>query len=126
MKVIKKILIILAIVIMIIGMFLLGKNGLNYADGYTKNILLSTAREYILYVTISTIIILIYLAIKYNKQGIAKVIFTSIIGIVGTLVFTLAIITITRMPVTRIIFSILIASYVASIIAVTANFETNN
>lgn len=36
MKTTKKILLICVVIIIIAGMFLLGKNGLNYADGYTK------------------------------------------------------------------------------------------
>lgn len=123
MKTTKKILLICVIIIIIAGMFLLGKNGFNYADGYTKNILLDTAKTYIPYVGISTLIIIIYFAIRYYKQGIIKVLTTSILGMLGAILFTISVITISKMPVTKIIFSIIIGTYVASILAITANFE---
>lgn len=123
MKTTKKILLICVIIIIIAGMFLLGKNGFNYADGYTKNILLDTAKAYIPYVGISTLIIIIYFAIRYYKQGIIKVLTTSILGMLGAILFTISVITISKMPVTKIIFSIIIGTYVASILAITANFE---
>ena len=110
-------------IIIIAGMFLLGKNGFNYADGYTKNILLDTAKAYIPYVGISTLIIIIYFAIRYYKQGVIKVLATSILGMLGAILFTISVITISKMPVTKIIFSIIIGTYVASILAITANFE---
>lgn len=123
MKTTKKILLICVVIIIIAGMFLLGKNGFNYADGYTKNILLDTAKTYIPYVGISTLIIIIYFAIRYYKQGIIKVLATSILGMLGAILFTISVITISKMPVTKIIFSIIIGTYVASILAITANFE---
>lgn len=123
MKTTKKILLICVVIIIIAGMFLLGKNGFNYADGYTKNILLDTAKTYIPYVGISTLIIIIYFAIRYYKQGIIKVLTTSILGMLGAILFTISVITISKMPVTKIIFSIIIGTYVASILAITANFE---
>ncbi len=123
MKTTKKILLICVVIIIIAGMFLLGKNGFNYADGYTKNILLDTAKAYIPYVGISTLIIIIYFAIRYYKQGIIKVLTTSILGMLGAILFTISVITISKMPVTKIIFSIIIGTYVASILAITANFE---
>ena len=123
MKTTKKILLICVIIIIIAGMFLLGKNGFNYADGYGKNILLDTAKTYIPYVGISTLIIIIYFAIRYYKQGIIKVLTTSILGMLGAILFTISVITISKMPVTKIIFSIIIGTYVASILAITANFE---
>lgn len=123
MKTTKKILLICVVIIIIAGMFLLGKNGFNYADGYTKNILLDTAKAYIPYVGISTLIIIIYFAIRYYKQGVIKVLTTSILGMLGAIFFTISVITISKMPVTKIIFSIIIGTYVASILAITANFE---
>ena len=123
MKTTKKILLICVVIIIIAGLFLLGKNGFNYADGYTKNILLDTAKAYIPYVGISTLIIIIYFAIRYYKQGVIKVLTTSILGMLGAILFTISVITISKMPVTKIIFSIIIGTYVASILAITANFE---
>jgi len=125
MKTIKKILMIIAIIIMISGMFILGRNGLNYVEGYSQDVLLETAKQYILYVCISTLIVLIYFAIKYIKHGIIKVLATSVLAILGTLIFTLAVMSISRMPVSRFFFPIILAAYVSSLIMISAYFEDN-
>lgn len=125
MKTIKKILIVLAIAIIIVGMFLLGKNGLNYANGYTKNVLIETSKEYAKYIGISTAVILLYFAIRYNKHGVVKVIITSILGIAATLLFILAVMAISRIPISRLFFSVMLGGYVSCIIALSANFEGN-
>lgn len=125
MKIAKKILLAISIIIIVVGMFVLGRYGFNYANGYTKNILLETAKHYKFVASLSTAIILVYYVIRYNKQGVLKVLATSILGILGTLLFALAVIAIVRMPVTKIFFPIILTSYVLSIIALSANFEEN-
>lgn len=125
MKTLKKILIVLCILVIIVGMFILGRNGLNYQEGYTQNILLETAKQYTVFIAISTIIILVYFAIRYNKQGIIKVIATSALGILGAMALVLAIFAIAKMPITRIFFPIMLTTYVSSIIVLTTNFEEN-
>ena len=125
MKIAKKILLAITIIIIVAGMFVLGRYGLNYANSYTKNILLETAKNYTFVASLSTVIILIYFVIRYNKQGVLKVLATSILGILGTILFALAVIAILRMPVTKIFFSIILTSYVLSIIVLSANFEEN-
>ena len=125
MKIAKKILMVICILLIIVGMFILGRNGLNYQEGYTQNILLETAKQYTVFMAISTIIILVYFAIRYNKQGIIKVIITSVLGILGAMALVLAIFAITKMPITRIFFPIMLTTYVSSIIVLTTNFEEN-
>lgn len=125
MKTFKKILMVLCILVIIVGMFILGRNGLNYQEGYTQNILLETAKQYTVFIAISTIIILVYFAIRYNKQGIIKVIATSALGILGAMALVLAIFAIAKMPITRIFFPIMLTTYVSSIIVLTTNFEEN-
>ena len=125
MKTLKKILIVLCILVIIVGMFILGRNGLNYQEGYTQNILLETAKQYTVFIAISTIIILVYFAIRYNKQGIIKVIATSALGILGAMALVLAIFAIAKMPITRIFFPIMLTTYVSGIIVLTTNFEEN-
>lgn len=125
MKTVKKILMILCVLVIVAGMFVLGRNGLNYKEGYSKNILLDTAKQYTVFMGISTAVILIYLAIRYNKQGVVKVLTTSVLGIVGAMAFVLAIFAIIKMPITRLFFPIMLATYVSSIIVLTANFEEN-
>lgn len=125
MKIAKKILMVICILLIIVGMFILGRNGLNYQEGYTQNILLETAKQYTVFIAISTIIILVYFAIRYNKQGIIKVIATSALGILGAMALVLAIFAIAKMPITRIFFPIMLTTYVSSIIVLTTNFEEN-
>ena len=125
MKTVKKILMVLCILVIIVGMFILGRNGLNYQEGYTQNILLETAKQYTVFMAISTVIILVYFAIRYNKQGVVKVIVTSVLGILGAMAFVLALFAIIKMPITRIFFPIMLATYVSSIIVLTTSFEEN-
>jgi len=125
MKTMKKILIIISILIIIAGISVYAIMGFNYREGYSQSVLLETAKAYIPYLTISTIVILIYLMIRYSKQEVIKVILTSILGIIGAQVLVLSIITITRMPISKLIFAIVLAVYVTSIIAVSAKFEEN-
>ena len=125
MKTVKKILIIICVIIIAVGMFLLGRQGLNYVDGYTQNMLIETAKDYALYVGISTAVVLVYLMIRYNKQGAIKVAITSLLSIVGAIALALAIIAIIKMPITRIFFSIMLVVYIASLIILSSHFEKN-
>lgn len=126
MKTLKKILIILCVVIITIGMFFLGKEGLNYSDGYTQDLLLETAQDYLLYAGIATAVILLYLVIRYNKQGVAKVATISILGIIGTILLILAIMAMAKIPTNRVVFPIMLLGYISSIVVITYNFEKNS
>ncbi len=125
MKLIKKILMIICVLVIIVGMFILGKNGLNYQEGYSRNILLETAKQYTFFIAISTAIIVIYYVIRYSKKGIIKVLVTSILGILGAMALMLAILAITRMQINRLFFAIMLITYVSSIIVLSSNFEEN-
>ena len=125
MKLIKKILMIICVLVIIVGMFILGKNGLNYQEGYSRNILLETAKQYTFFIAISTAIIVIYYVIRYSKKGIIKVLTTSIFGILGAMALMLAILAITRMQINRLFFAIMLTTYVSSIIVLSSNFEEN-
>lgn len=125
MKTIKKILIITCVIIIAVGMFILGRQGLNYVDGYTQNILIDTAKSYTTYISIATLIVLIFLVVRYSKQGIAKVTITSILGILGAIAFTVSVMAITRMPTTRLFFPIILSTYVSSLIVLSSYFEQN-
>ena len=114
---------IISILIIIAGISAYAIMGFNYKEGYSQSILLETTKAYIPYLIISTIIILIYLMIRYNKNGVIKVLLTSILGIIGAQAVVLSIITITRMPISKLIFAIALTVYVTSIIAVSAKFE---
>ena len=125
MKIIKKVLMVLVILVIAAGSFMLWKNGLSYANGYTQNMLLETVKEFLPFIIISTSITLIYFIIKYIKQGVVKVTLKSILGMAGALAFVLAILVIARMQITRLFFPIMLATYVSSIIILSANFEEN-
>ena len=116
MKTFKKILMILCILIIIVGMYMLGAKGLHYKQGYSKNMLIDTAKQYTVFAVMSTSIILIYFVIRYNKQGIIKVLATSILGILGAMILVLAVLAISRMEVSRFFFPIMLTTYVSSII----------
>ena len=125
MKTLKKILIIVCVIIIAVGMFFLGRQGLNYAEGYTQNMLLETIKDYALYEGISTAVILIYLIIRYSKQGIIKVAVTSALGIAGAMALVLAIMSIAKVPTTRLFFPIMLVNYVSSLLVVSSHFEKN-
>lgn len=125
MKLIEKILIIISIIILLAGISIYIISGFNYKEGFSQNILIETTKIYIPYLSITTVIILVYLIIKYNKQGAIKVGLISILGIIGTQLLLLSIIAIIRMPISKLIFAMNLMVYVASIIAISAKFEEN-
>ena len=125
MKTFKKILMIICVIIIAVGIFILGRQGLNYSDGYTNTILLETVKDYAMYAGVATIVILVYFAIRYNKQGVIKVTLTSILGIVGAIALVLAIMAIIKLPITRTFFTIMLVTYVSTLIVLSSNFEQN-
>lgn len=125
MKTFKKILITMCVIIIAIGMFVLGKQGLNYTEEYSKSRLIATITEFVKFMIIATTVIIVYLAIRYNRQGVLKIIITSILGIVGAMVFVVAVVAIIKMPITRLFFSIILGTYVSSLIVLSSSFEAN-
>lgn len=125
MKTSKKILLAICVIIIAVGMFIVGRMGFNYVEGYTEGMLLDIVKSYLFYVGLATLIILVYLGIRYNKQGVLKILITSVLGIVGAIALAVAVIAITRMPVNRIFFPIILTAYASSIIILTAYFEQN-
>ena len=125
MKTSKKILLAISVIIIAIGMFIVGRMGFNYVDGYTENMLIDALTSYAFCVGLATLVILVYLGIRYSKQGIGKVLIISILGILGSMALAVAVIAITRMPVNRIFFPIILTAYASSIIILTAYFEQN-
>ena len=125
MKLLKKILLIICVIIIAVGMFILGRQGLNYSNGYTQNILLETVKSYVGYVAVATAVVFIYLVIRYSKQGILKVTVTLVLSLVGALALTLAVMALVKMPITRLFFPIMLFAYVSSIMVVSSYFEEN-
>ena len=80
--------------------------------------LIDMYKKYIVPFTISGILVLVYMAIRYYKKGILKVLGRTIIFPIFGELFLLSIISITRMPVGRFTPVLVIAMYIASILMV--------
>lgn len=72
----------------------------------------SVVIPYALWIGISVVLILVYVAIRYRKLGVAKTLLTYIISIVAVELLLLSIIAITRYPVNRIIVPLGLAAFV--------------
>lgn len=72
----------------------------------------SVVIPYALWIGISLVLILVYVAIRYRKLGVAKTLLTYIISIVAVELLLLSIIAITRYPVNRIIVPLGLAAFV--------------
>ena len=80
-------------------------------------------KPYILPFLIATIIILVYIAIKYHKLGILKTLLKTVgISVLAQLIL-LSIMAITRIPVGRLIIPMVIIVYMLTLIGITDNFE---
>ena len=75
-------------------------------------------KKYIVPFAISGVLVLVYMAIRYYKKGILKVLGRTIIFPIFGELFLLSIISITRMPVGKFTPVLVIAMYIASILMV--------
>ena len=80
--------------------------------------LIDMYKKYIVPFTISGILVLVYMAIRYYKKGILKVLGRTIVLPIFGELFLLSIIAITRIPVGRFTPVLIIAMYIASILMV--------
>ena len=80
--------------------------------------LIDMYKKYIVPFTISGVLVLVYMAIRYYKKGILKVLGRTIIFPIFGELFLLSIISITRMPVGKFTPVLVIAMYIASILMV--------
>ena len=80
--------------------------------------LIDMYKKYIVPFAISGVLVLVYMAIRYYKKGILKVLGRTIIFPIFGELFLLSIISITRMPVGRFTPVLVIAMYIASILLV--------
>ncbi len=80
--------------------------------------LIDMYKKYIVPFTISGILVLVYMAIRYYKKGILKVLGRTIVLPIFGELFLLSIIAITRIPVGRFTPVLVIAMYIASILMV--------
>lgn len=82
-------------------------------------------KPYVLPVVIATLVILLYMAIRYYKLGIAKAIFeTGIVAVVAQLLLFSAI-AITRFPIGRYTIPLMLFVYLVSMLGITTKFENN-
>ncbi|MBR0491261.1 MAG: hypothetical protein IJJ82_04350 [Clostridia bacterium] len=72
---------------------------------------------------IATIIIFVYFAIRYKKQGVARVLLTAIIGLGLLELLVSSIIALIRIPVGQNIVSIIYITYAIAMLVVTTMFE---
>jgi preprotein translocase subunit SecF len=80
-------------------------------------------KPYITPFIIATIIILIYMAVRYYKIGAIKTVLKSICILVVTQAVLLSVIAIARIPVGRLTIPMVLAVYVLSLIGITTCFE---
>ena len=80
--------------------------------------LIDMYKKYIVPFAISGVLVLVYMAIRYYKKGILKVLGRTIIFPIFGELFLLSIISITRMPVGKFTPVLVIAMYIASILMV--------
>lgn len=80
-------------------------------------------KPYILPFTIATVIILIYMVVRYRKLGIIKTILKVIIISIVSQATLLAVIAIIRIPIGRLTIPMVITVYLLTCIGLTTNFE---
>lgn len=83
-------------------------------------------KPYILPFVIATVIILVYIAIRYYKLGVMKILLETIGILVLAQVLLLSIMAIVRIPVGRITISLAIAIYILTLLGITSYFEKKN
>ncbi len=81
------------------------------------------AKPYIIPFIISTVIILVYMAIRYRKIGVLKTLLTTISTSVAAQVVLLSIIAIARIPVGRLTIPMIVTVYMLTLVGLTTNFE---
>lgn len=79
-------------------------------------------RPYVQPIIISTVVILVYMGVRYKKLGIAKVIMQEIIVLVMAMALLLSVIAITRCPVNRAFIPAGLTVYVLTIITTNLQF----
>ena len=82
-------------------------------------------KPYITPFIIATLIIVVYMAIKYRKQGVIKVILKSVLSIVIMQIALLSIMAITRIPIGRITIPLVLIVYILTLLGLTNYFEKN-
>lgn len=80
-------------------------------------------KPYIIPFSIATLIILVYMAVRYRKIGVIKTILKTIIISVVAEATLLGVIAITRIPIGRLTIPMVIVVYMLTLVGLTSNFE---
>ncbi len=83
----------------------------------------SVLTPYILPIAISIITILVYVLVRYRKQGIFKVLALYVVSILAVEAFILSVLAITRLPIGRWIMPVGLLAYIVTLTVVTAKLE---
>ena len=85
--------------------------------------LLDVVKPYVIPLLISTVIILVYMAIRFRKIGVSKVLYQAIVltGLAELLYFS--IIAITRYPLNRLVMPVAVVIYIIILTVLTGMFE---
>lgn len=81
------------------------------------------AKPYIAPFVIATVIILLYMAVRYRKIGIGKTLLKTILISVVAQATLLSVIAITRIPVGRLTIPMIVTVYMLTLVGLTTNFE---
>lgn len=80
------------------------------------------AKQYIIYISIATILVLIYFAIRFRKLGVSKVLIKSVLLLAFSEIFYMAIIAVTRYPIDKPVVIAAIAIYLIILTYLNKNF----
>lgn len=80
-------------------------------------------RPYLMPFAIATIIILIYMAVRYYKLGMIKILLETIGLLIVAQVTLLSVMAITRIPIGRVTIPLVLAVYLLSLVGITTYFE---
>ena len=80
------------------------------------------AKQYIIYISIATILVLIYFAIRFRKLGVSKVLIKSVLLLAFSEIFYMAIIAVTRYPIDKPVVIAAIAIYLIVLTYLNKNF----
>lgn len=80
------------------------------------------AKQYVIYISIATILVLVYFAIRFRKLGISKVLIKSVLLLAFSEIFYMAIIAVTRYPIDKPVIIASIAIYLIVLTYLNKNF----
>ncbi len=80
-------------------------------------------RPYLMPFAIATIIILIYMVVRYYKLGMIKILLETVVLLIVAQATLLSVMAITRIPIGRVTIPLVLAVYVLSLVGITTDFE---